>query len=113
MILFKCTQWDKHLDFLFLFVYVSRISLDQDIICTIVMVFLVEIFHRRTPLCILQDGHPPLGWQDTAAYLVLPVLLVLSQYVSMEIMKPPQVSSHITPNNSFLLCCTDILILFC
>ncbi|KAI3682440.1 hypothetical protein L1987_82420 [Smallanthus sonchifolius] len=36
------------------------------------------------------DGHPPLGWYDTAAYLVLPVLLVLSQYVSMEIMKPPQ-----------------------
>ncbi|KAK4492044.1 hypothetical protein RD792_002834 [Penstemon davidsonii] len=36
------------------------------------------------------DGHPPLGWSDTAAYLVLPVLLVLSQYVSMEIMKPPQ-----------------------
>lgn len=39
----------------------------------------------------LQDGHPPLGWSDTAAYLVLPVLLVVSQYVSMEIMKPPQV----------------------
>ncbi|KAI4383846.1 hypothetical protein MLD38_009642 [Melastoma candidum] len=36
------------------------------------------------------DGHPPLGWQDTAAYLVLPVLLVASQYISMEIMKPPQ-----------------------
>ncbi|KAJ9178266.1 hypothetical protein P3X46_010165 [Hevea brasiliensis] len=36
------------------------------------------------------DGHPPLGWHDTAAYLVLPVLLVISQYVSMEIMKPPQ-----------------------
>ncbi|EXC10619.1 Inner membrane protein PPF-1 [Morus notabilis] len=36
------------------------------------------------------DGHPPLGWNDTAAYLVLPVLLVISQYVSMEIMKPPQ-----------------------
>ncbi|XP_058109724.1 inner membrane protein PPF-1, chloroplastic [Magnolia sinica] len=36
------------------------------------------------------DGHPPLGWSDTAAYLVLPVLLVLSQYVSMELMKPPQ-----------------------
>ncbi|KAL8496871.1 hypothetical protein ACS0TY_020526 [Phlomoides rotata] len=36
------------------------------------------------------DGHPPLGWHDTAAYLVLPVLLVLSQFVSMEIMKPPQ-----------------------
>ncbi|KAL5992003.1 Inner membrane protein PPF-1, chloroplastic [Asimina triloba] len=36
------------------------------------------------------DGHPPLGWSDTLAYLVLPVLLVVSQYVSMEIMKPPQ-----------------------
>ncbi|RZC78709.1 hypothetical protein C5167_002908 [Papaver somniferum] len=36
------------------------------------------------------DGHPPLGWSDTAAYLVLPVLLVASQFVSMEIMKPPQ-----------------------
>ncbi|KAF7823599.1 inner membrane protein PPF-1, chloroplastic [Senna tora] len=36
------------------------------------------------------DGHPPLGWHDTAAYLVLPTLLVVSQYVSMEIMKPPQ-----------------------
>ncbi|KAK7257802.1 hypothetical protein RIF29_32037 [Crotalaria pallida] len=36
------------------------------------------------------DGHPPLGWQDTAAYLVLPILLVVSQYVSMEIMKPPE-----------------------
>ncbi|KAE8693113.1 Inner membrane protein PPF-1 [Hibiscus syriacus] len=36
------------------------------------------------------DGHPPLGWHDTAAYLVLPLLLVASQYVSMELMKPPQ-----------------------
>ncbi|NP_001152272.1 Inner membrane protein ALBINO3, chloroplastic [Zea mays] len=36
------------------------------------------------------DGHPPLGWYDTICYLVLPVLLVASQYVSMEIMKPPQ-----------------------
>ncbi|KAJ8421460.1 hypothetical protein Cgig2_005318 [Carnegiea gigantea] len=36
------------------------------------------------------DGHPPLGWFDTVAYLILPVLLVLSQYVSMELMKPPQ-----------------------
>lgn len=44
---------------------------------------------------IWQDGHPPLGWHDTAAYLVLPVLLVLSQYVSMEIMKPPQVRTYL------------------
>ncbi|KNA13268.1 hypothetical protein SOVF_117920 isoform B [Spinacia oleracea] len=38
----------------------------------------------------LVDGHPPLGWGETAAYLVLPVLLVVSQFVSMELMKPPQ-----------------------
>ena len=44
----------------------------------------------------MQDGHPPLGWQDTAAYLVLPVLLIVSQYVSMEIMKPPQVEKWIS-----------------
>lgn len=37
------------------------------------------------------DGSPPLGWGDTAAYLVLPVLLIASQYVSMQLMQPPQV----------------------
>lgn len=31
---------------------------------------------------------PPLGWHDTLAYLVLPVALVLSQYVSMSILTP-------------------------
>jgi YidC/Oxa1 family membrane protein insertase len=41
------------------------------------------------------DGHPPLGWHDTICYLVLPVLLVASQFVSMEIMKPPQVSRRV------------------
>lgn len=44
---------------------------------------------------IVQDGHPPLGWSDTAAYLVLPVLLVVSQFVSMELMKPPQVKNFV------------------
>ncbi|KAM0051324.1 putative membrane insertase YidC/ALB3/OXA1/COX18, membrane insertase YidC/Oxa1 [Helianthus debilis subsp. tardiflorus] len=48
------------------------------------------------------DGHPPLGWHDTAAYLVLPVLLVLSQYVSMEIMKPPQTDDP-TQKNTLLV----------
>lgn len=43
----------------------------------------------------MQDGHPPLGWSDTAAYLVLPVLLVVSQFVSMELMKPPQVKNFV------------------
>ncbi|KAL6186413.1 hypothetical protein ACLB2K_042533 [Fragaria x ananassa] len=36
------------------------------------------------------DGHPPLGWSDTLAYLVLPVLLVVSQYVSVQIMQASQ-----------------------
>ncbi|XP_010932280.1 ALBINO3-like protein 1, chloroplastic [Elaeis guineensis] len=36
------------------------------------------------------DGHPPLGWSDTFAYLVLPALLVISQYISAQIMQPPQ-----------------------
>ncbi|KAJ1381799.1 Membrane insertase YidC/ALB3/OXA1/COX18 [Sesbania bispinosa] len=48
------------------------------------------------------DGHPPLGWQDTAAYLVLPILLVVSQYVSMEIMKPPQTNDP-TQKNTLLI----------
>lgn len=48
------------------------------------------------------DGHPPLGWYDTAAYLVLPVLLVVSQFVSMEIMKPPQ-SDDPAAKNSLLV----------
>ncbi|OEL31602.1 ALBINO3-like protein 1, chloroplastic [Dichanthelium oligosanthes] len=37
-----------------------------------------------------EDGHPPLGWSDTSAYLVLPVLLVISQYISAQVMQPPQ-----------------------
>ncbi|KAL0357830.1 UNVERIFIED_CONTAM: ALBINO3-like protein 1, chloroplastic [Sesamum calycinum] len=36
------------------------------------------------------DGHPPLGWSDTLAYLVLPVLLIITQYISVQIMQPPQ-----------------------
>ncbi|WCJ41210.1 Membrane protein insertase YidC [Euphorbia peplus] len=49
------------------------------------------------------DGHPPLGWHDTAAYLVLPVLLVISQYVSMEIMKPPQTDDPSQKNTLVIL----------
>ncbi|KAG2673514.1 hypothetical protein I3843_13G082800 [Carya illinoinensis] len=49
------------------------------------------------------DGHPPLGWNDTAAYLVLPVLLVLSQYISMELMKPPQTDDPSQKNTLLVL----------
>ena len=35
------------------------------------------------------DGFPPpLGWSDTGAYLVLPVALVISQYISTAILTP-------------------------
>ena len=34
------------------------------------------------------DGHPPLGWYETGCYLVLPVLLVVSQFVSQTIISP-------------------------
>lgn len=36
------------------------------------------------------DGQPPLGWHDTIAYLVMPVLLIISQYASQKIISPPQ-----------------------
>ncbi|CAO2161072.1 unnamed protein product [Urochloa humidicola] len=49
------------------------------------------------------DGHPPLGWYDTICYLVLPVLLVASQYVSMEIMKPPQSDDPSQKNTQLVL----------
>jgi YidC/Oxa1 family membrane protein insertase len=34
------------------------------------------------------DGAPSLGWDDTLKFLILPVFLVISQFVSMEIMQP-------------------------
>lgn len=36
-----------------------------------------------------QNGAPPLGWPETIAYLVLPVGLVVSQYVTQRILSPP------------------------
>lgn len=36
----------------------------------------------------LKDGAPPIGWHDAGAYLVLPVLLVLSQYISQKVVSP-------------------------
>lgn len=35
------------------------------------------------------DGAPPIGWVDTAKYLVLPIALVASQYASLAISSPP------------------------
>lgn len=34
------------------------------------------------------DGAPTLGWDDTAAFLTIPVILVISQFLSMQLMQP-------------------------
>ena len=36
------------------------------------------------------NGVPSLGWEETTAFLILPVFLVLSQFLSMEIMTPKE-----------------------
>lgn len=38
----------------------------------------------------LTDGAPPVGWEDAIAYLVMPVLLTASQFVSQAIISPPK-----------------------
>jgi len=55
-------------------------------------------------LCsVVAEWAPPLGWADTAAYLVLPILLVASQYYSMQLLQPATVSDvrHKAPALSF------------
>lgn len=49
------------------------------------------------------DGQPPLGWGDTIAYLVLPVLLIVSQYVSMQVMQTPQSDDPSQKNTQVIL----------
>ena len=50
---------------------------------------------------------PPIGWHDAGLYLIVPALTVLSQYVSMEILKPPKDANKDPdapdPNDSVLL----------
>lgn len=36
------------------------------------------------------NGVPSLGWEDTTGFLVLPVVLVISQFLSMELMATPE-----------------------
>jgi len=49
------------------------------------------------------DGAPPLGWGDTISYLVLPVLLIISQYISMQMMQPPQANDPSQANTQLIL----------
>ena len=47
---------------------------------------------------------PPLGWADTAAYLALPVLLVVAQSVSTQLLQPPgQSDDPNAPGNNAVL----------
>ena len=47
---------------------------------------------------------PPLGWSDTAAYLALPVLLVVAQSVSTQLLQPPgQSDDPNAPGNNAVL----------
>eukprot|EP01084_Bolivina_argentea_P013497 25351_1 len=43
-------------------------------------------------------GVPLLGWHDTLCYLSVPILLVMSQYVSQQLMQPPR--NHNEPETS-------------
>ena len=40
------------------------------------------------------DGAPPIGWASAGAYLLMPALLVASQYASMKIMQPDNKASQ-------------------
>lgn len=35
-----------------------------------------------------ENGQPPIGWHDAGAYLILPLLLVASQYASQKLVTP-------------------------
>lgn len=37
----------------------------------------------------LVDGAPPIGWDEASRYLVLPVLLVITQFISSAVITPP------------------------
>jgi len=50
-----------------------------------------------------EAGIPHLGWEQTSAYLVLPVVLVLSQFLSMELMQPQPGPDGTKPESPFIL----------
>lgn len=46
------------------------------------------------------DGSPPVGWDEAFRYLVLPVLLVVFQFVSTAIISPPVQQEDEEKNNA-------------
>eukprot|EP00547_Thalassionema_nitzschioides_P006488 CAMPEP_0194204374 /NCGR_PEP_ID=MMETSP0156-20130528/3913_1 /TAXON_ID=33649 /ORGANISM="Thalassionema nitzschioides, Strain L26-B" /LENGTH=421 /DNA_ID=CAMNT_0038930371 /DNA_START=38 /DNA_END=1303 /DNA_ORIENTATION=- len=49
------------------------------------------------------DGVPSLGWEDTTAFLILPVFLVVSQFASMQLMQPQPGPDGTAPEQPFFL----------
>lgn len=49
------------------------------------------------------DGVPSLGWDQTTAFLILPVFLVVSQFISMELMQPKAGPDGTKPDSPFIL----------
>lgn len=49
------------------------------------IVFLITANHLYT---YRVDGVPSLGWEDTTAFLSIPIILVVSQFVSQKLMQP-------------------------
>ncbi|KAI2499722.1 60Kd inner membrane protein [Fragilaria crotonensis] len=50
-----------------------------------------------------ENGVPTLGWEQTAAFMVLPIVLVLSQFISMELMQPQPGPDGTKPESPFVL----------
>mmetsp|Transcript_19045 Transcript_19045/g.28734 ORF Transcript_19045/g.28734 Transcript_19045/m.28734 type:complete len:425 (+) Transcript_19045:175-1449(+) len=49
------------------------------------------------------DGVPSLGWEDTTAFLILPVFLVVLQFASMQVMQPQTGPDGKAPEQPFVL----------
>lgn len=56
----------------------------------------------NTWLYPLIDGAPPVGWHDAAAYLVIPVLLIIVQIYSQKLLQPPNQDPAAAKANKFL-----------
>lgn len=56
----------------------------------------------NTWLFPLVDGAPPIGWHDALCYLILPIILVASQFYSQKLMSPPSTDPQQQQTAKFL-----------
>lgn len=49
-----------------------------------------------------ENGAPPIGWHDAVCYLVLPVALVVSQFITQKILQPPSQDESAQQTNAIL-----------